>query len=91
MTWIMRAAFLLTVVVVPMTLPAQQPVPGPGKEVSGFLRLRWGATAKDVTDAFGTPMMDKTNEGGNRVLVYKDRVVDRPALALFISISRRAC
>jgi hypothetical protein len=81
LAWILQV--LIPTAVLVSGASAQQPAPPTTKEISGFLRIHWGGSAQDVINAFGSPMVDKTNEGGNRVLVYKDRVVNRPALALF--------
>jgi len=74
-------------VATPVASQAQVPKPAtpvlqkPG--IVGFLAMNWGATAKNVLDAYGAPLMDQTTPDSVRVIVYKDQVLGKSVLALF--------
>ncbi|MSR05749.1 MAG: hypothetical protein EXR93_01570 [Gemmatimonadetes bacterium] len=67
-------------------LAAQQPAANPASPsagISGFLAMNWGATGKDVLNAYGEPLMDQVMPDSVRVIVYKDNVLAKSVLALF--------
>ncbi|MBI4419725.1 MAG: hypothetical protein HY560_02795 [Gemmatimonadetes bacterium] len=79
-----RPLWLVLSVVAASAAGAQQPPSPPDTSgINGFLNIRWGATAKDITSAFGVPLMDRATGDTGQVLIYKDQVQDRPVVALF--------
>lgn len=78
------AVGLLAAVASPVAAQQASPNPAsPSAGISGFLAMNWGATGKDVLNAYGEPLMDQVTPDSVRVIVYKDNVLAKSVLALF--------
>src|SRR3990172_5990598 len=62
---------------------AQQAPPGQESHIMGFLLVPWGASAGDVTAAYGQPLVERLTPDSSSVMIYKDAALGKPVLSLF--------